>query len=256
LEPAILTGPPGVPFARLVRTELRKLTDTRASRWLVIAICAITPIVVAITLFTVKPDDLTYVKFVDLTQTPQKFLLPILGILTVTTEWSQRTGLITFTLAPNRGRVLLAKATATLTLGLMVIAVAFSAAAVGNLLGPAIRHGNGSWSFGLSGFRDIIIVQLTGLAQGLAFAMLFLVAAAAIIAYYVVPSLSSFVFNSIPGLKTVKSWLDLNSAQTPLYNHNITGSGWIQLLVAVLIWVALPAALGVARALRSEIKSG
>jgi ABC-type transport system involved in multi-copper enzyme maturation permease subunit len=255
LPPADLTGPAGVPFGRLVRTELRKLTDTRAGTWLLAAIVTITPIVVAVMLFTAKPQSLTYVKFVDITQTPQKFLLPLLGILTITTEWSQRTGLLTFTLAPHRGRVLRAKATATFLLGLLVIAAAFGTAAIGNLLGAGLRHGNGSWSFGVSGFRDILIVQFTGLAQGLAFGMLLLISAAAIIAYYVLPTLSSFAFTSIPGLKSIKAWFDLNSAQTPLYNHDITGHGWVQLLCAVLIWVALPAVLGVARVLRSEIKS-
>ncbi|MCW2930352.1 MAG: hypothetical protein JWM19_1314 [Actinomycetia bacterium] len=255
LAPASLTGPPGVPFARLVRTELRKLTDTRAGKWLVIAIIAITPIVVAVMLITAKPSGLSYAKFVDITQTPQKFLLPVLGILTITTEWSQRTGLVTFTLAPDRGRVLRAKATAILLLGLVVIAVAFAAAAIGNLLGVALRAGNGSWSFGIGGFRDIVIVQLTGLAQGLAFGMVLLISAAAIVAYYVLPTLSSLAFGGIPALKGVKAWFDLNSAQTTLYNRDITGRGWVQLLVAVLIWVAVPAVFGVARVLRSEIKS-
>jgi ABC-type transport system involved in multi-copper enzyme maturation permease subunit len=254
LSPAPLTGRPGVPFARLVRTELRKLTDTRAGKWLLIAITATTPIVVLVMLVSVHPNDLTYDKFVDLTQTPQKVLLPILGVLTITTEWSQRTGLVTFTLAANRGRILLAKATATLLLGLFVIAVAFAAAAIGNVLGAALRNGNGSWSFGASGFRDITILQLTGLAQGLAFGMLLLTTAAAIIAYYLLPSLSSFAVNSIAALKGSKDWYDLNSAQNALYNHDITGRGWAQLLTAVTIWVVLPAVFGVVRVLHSEVK--
>ena len=255
LEPAALGGRPGVPFGRLVRTELRKLTDTRAGKWLVIAIIAITPLVVAIMLIVAKPDTLTYAKFVDITQTPQKFLLPVLGILTITSEWSQRTGLVTFTLAPDRGRVLRAKATATLLLGLVVIAVAFAAAAIGNALGAALRHGNGSWTFGAGGFRDITIVQLSGLAQGLAYGMLLLISAAAIVAYYVLPTLSSLLSGTVASLKGSKAWFDLNSAQSPLYTHDMTGHAWAQLAVAVLIWVALPAGLGVIRVLHSEVKS-
>jgi hypothetical protein len=48
------------------------------------------------------------------------------GILTVSSEWSQRTGLLTFTLEPNRKRVLLAKLSATLVLGVLVILAGFS----------------------------------------------------------------------------------------------------------------------------------
>jgi hypothetical protein len=60
----------GIPFGRLVKTELRKLTDTRASKWLLIAIVAITPVVVTVMLFAAAPKNLTYNKLVDYTQTP------------------------------------------------------------------------------------------------------------------------------------------------------------------------------------------
>jgi ABC-2 type transport system permease protein len=254
-RPATATARPGVPFARLFKAELRKLSDTRSGRWLLIAIIATTPLVVAVMLVTAAPKDLTYEKFVDFTQTPQKILLPVLGILTITTEWSQRTGLVTFTLEPDRRRVLLAKAGATLLLGLMVIMITFGSAAAGNLLGTALRHGDGSWSFGASGFLDIALVLLTGLAQGLAYGMLLLISAAAIVAFYVLPNLSSVLFSSVPALRDTGQWVDLNKAQGPLYDHHLTGQQWAQVLTATLIWVVLPAVLGVLRVLRTEVKS-
>ena len=67
-------------------------------------------------------------------------------------------------------------------LGLSVIAIAFAAAVAGNLAGLALRHGNGSWAFGAAGFRDITLVQLTGVIQGVAFGALLLISAAAIVA--------------------------------------------------------------------------
>ncbi|SEG86277.1 hypothetical protein SAMN05216223_11752 [Actinacidiphila yanglinensis] len=256
LEPAPLAGPAGVPFGRLVRVELRKLVDTRASRWLLAGIAALTPVIVVVMLVAVKPHDLTYEKFVDFTQAPQKYLLPVLGILTVTSEWSQRTGLVTFTLAPNRGRVLCAKAAAALLAGLLVIVLAFVAAAAGNALGGPLRGGDGSWSFGAGGFRDIVLVLLIGLAQGLAFGMLLLVSAAAIVTYFVLPNVSSVVFNTAPGLKADEKWFDLNTSTSSLYSHDTTPHGWLQMLSATLIWVVLPAVPGVLRVLRSEVKSG
>lgn len=254
-RPAIVVGRPGVPFGRLFKAELRKLADTRSGRWLLIAIIATTPLVVAVMLVTAAPKDLTYDRFVDFTQTPQKILLPVLGILTITSEWSQRTGLVTFTLEPNRKRVLLAKAGATLVLGLMVVMITFGSAAVGNILGAALRHGDGSWSFGAGGFGDITLVLLTGLAQGLAYGMLLLISAAAIVAFYVLPNLSSVLFSSVPALKGTGRWVDLNKAQGPLYDHHLTGQQWAQVVTATLIWVALPAALGVSRVLRTEVES-
>ena len=255
-SPAPLTGPAGVPFGRLLRAELRKLTDTRSGRWLLIVVMALTPIIDVVMLAVAKPQSLTYAEFVDVTQSPQKVLLPLLGLLSVTTEWSQRTGLVTFTLEPDRMRVLRAKFAATLLLGLAVIAVALAAAAVCNLLGSTLRHSDGSWAFGIGGFRDILILQASGLVEGLAFGMLLLVSAAAIVGFFVLPFLSTLLFSSVAALKGVSGWLDLNSAQDPLYKHDITGGGWAQLAVAVLIWVALPTAAGMLRVRRGEIKSG
>jgi hypothetical protein len=54
ITPAAADRDAGIPFGRLVRTELRKLYDTRASRWLLIAIAAITPIVMVVLVFALS----------------------------------------------------------------------------------------------------------------------------------------------------------------------------------------------------------
>ena len=244
-----------IPFARLVRTELRKLTDTRASRWLLAAVLGIGPIVVVVLLFALARKDLTYNKLVDYSSTPEKILLPALGLLAMTSEWSQRTGLTTFTLVPRRRRVLVAKFVATLSLGLAVTAIMFTAAAAGNLLGAWLRHGNGSWSFGATGFAEITLVQAIGLVEGMAFGMALLLSAAAIVAYYVAPNLWSVLFATSP-LRHAGSWVDLNKAAGNLYNQNINGTGWLQLLVAATLWIMIPLIIGVWRISRTEIKSG
>ena len=56
------------------------------------------------------PDDqIVYDNFGAAIGIPMTLLLPIMALLSVTSEWSQRSGLTTFTLVPNRGRVILAK---------------------------------------------------------------------------------------------------------------------------------------------------
>lgn len=244
-----------VPFTRLVTTELRKLVDTRAGRWLLIAIVATTPLVVAGMLVIAEPKNLTYAKFADFTLEPQKLLLPVLGILSVTSEWSQRTGLVTFTLEPRRGRVLTAKFAATFLLGLLALVIAFLASAVGNLLGSSLRHGDGSWSFGAGGFRDLALVQFSNVAQGLAFGMLLLVSSTAIVMFFVLPNLSGVLFGTVGSLKVAGRWLDINQAQGNLYDHVMNTRHWAQLLVATMLWVLIPAVLGGMRVLRSEVKS-
>lgn len=245
-----------VSFARLIHVELRKLLDTRTNRWVLAVITASTPVVIAVMLIVAHPADLTFDKLLDYTQTPQKILLPALGILAMTSEWSQRTGLVTFTLIPSRRRVLTAKFVAVIALGLIVIATAFAVAALGNLLAGTLAHGNGSWSFSAPDAGQIVLVQLTGLVQGMAFGMALLSSAAAIAAYYVVPNLSTVLFRSSSALHSAAPWLDLNQAQAPLYTHDITGAGWIHLLVAATIWILAPLFIGITRVSRAEVTSG
>lgn len=244
-----------IPFDRLVRTELRKTCDTRAGRWLLIALAAITPLVIMALLFALSPAQLTFNKLVDFSSTPEKVLLPALGILAMTAEWSQRTGLVTFTLVPRRHRVLLAKFIATLCLGIASTAIMFAACAIGNVLGATLRGGNGSWSFGFSGFGGITLVMLVGLVEGMAFGMALLVTPAAIVGYYVLPNLWSAIFATVGGLKAAEAWVDLSEATGNLYNQQMTGKGWLELLVAFSMWVVVPLAIGVWRVNRTEVKT-
>ena len=245
-------GSSPIPFGRLVRTELRKLTDTRAGRWLLATLLAATPIVAVVMVFSMATKDLNYAKFVDFTSTPEKILLPILGILTMTSEWSQRTGLVTFVLEPRRGRVLLAKVVAALALGVGLSAAMLATSVVGNVLGMAVRGGKGSWGFAGQVSGEVTVVLISWLLLGIALGMALLVTAAAILVAFVVPNMFSAFFGS--GSKSTTAWFDLNQAQSPLYSHDITGRGWIQLLVASLLWIGVPMVLGVMRVRRAEVK--
>lgn len=242
-----------IPTLRLVRVELRKLIDTRANRWLLATILATTPVVVAVMLFAVAPRDLTFDRVLDITQTPQKVLLPAVGILAVTSEWSQRTGLVTFTLVPDRGRVLRAKFAAVLMLGTLVILTVLAAAALGTVLGQ-LRGGSGSFAIGVSGASEVALVLLTGLVQGVAFGMALLHSAAAISLFYVVPNIWSVLFSASSVSSERAAWFDLNQAQGPLYDHAMTAVSWIRLLSAVTVWVFVPLVVGLLRLRRAEIK--
>jgi len=63
----------------------------------------------AVVLFA-SDADLTYSSFAAAIGVPMTIILPVIAILSVTGEWSQRSGLTTFTLVPHRGRVIFAKA--------------------------------------------------------------------------------------------------------------------------------------------------
>jgi len=245
-----------VPLSRLVRVELRKMVDTRAGRWLLVAIVGLTLAAVVLFAFFGSDGDKTYWNFVGITATPQGFLLPVLGILSVTSEWSQRTGLVTFTLEPHRGRVLAAKVAAVLILGVGFVVLLLAAAAGGNVLGSSLG-GDGSWAFGVGEASRVFLLQLLGLLGGLAFGVVLLNSAAAIVASFVLPLATGLLFNLVPALADSAAWIDLGTAQAALFDFQgtITRAEWLQLLVTSLWWVWIPLAAGVVRVLRAELKS-
>jgi ABC-2 type transport system permease protein len=205
-------------------------------------------------LFVASPKDLTYETFVAAAGIPQSILLPVLGILLITSEWSQRTGLVTFTLEPNRWRILWAKTLAAIILGLVAVVTAFVIAAVVNVIGMSLRDGAGTWGWGFSDYADIGLLQLLGILSGLAYGMVLLNSAAAIVLSFALPTVTSIVF-SWNKLADAAPWLDPNTAQTPLSDRNMTSTDWGHLAVNVGLWIVLPLAVGAWRVLRSEVKS-
>src|SRR4029453_8334514 len=101
-------------LGRLIAVELRKMVNTRAGFWLQLAPVAINVVAVVPRLLVGDAADHTFQSVLDLGLQPAAILLPVLGILLVTSEWSQRTGMITFALVPVRSRVLGAKLIASL----------------------------------------------------------------------------------------------------------------------------------------------
>ncbi len=241
-----------IPMRRLVRVEIRKMADTRSGTWLLIGLAALTLVITVIYFVTADPPERTFLHFMSATLGPQGFLLPVLGILLVTSEWSQRTGLVSFTLVPLRGRVLTAKVLAGLLVGVgaIVLSVAFAAlaAVIGGSPG-AFAH------FGPDELGKFGILQLTGIVQGLGFGLLFLSSAPAIVSYFVFPTALNIVASLWSPLADVQPWIDLWASQAPLFTaEDLSGTQWAQIGTSNLIWVVLPFVIGIARVLRAEVK--
>lgn len=239
----------GVPFHRLVRVELRKMIDTRAGMWMLGVMAAASLLVVAAILIWGNAANLTYVDFLGLATLPMAILLPILGVMAATAEWSQRTGLVTFTLEPRRGRVVAAKVLAAILLGLVVIAAGVAAAAIGAAIGGG---GVGNPTAAILGGMLLSLLLYT--VQGLAFGFLFLNTPIAIVSVLALPTLWGILGSMIPALDRIAGWLDLERTLQPLTAGDIAGEGWLRLLTAVAVWIGLPLAVGTYRVLTREVK--
>jgi ABC-2 type transport system permease protein len=242
----------GMPFARVFRTELRKLVDTRASRALLAGMVVLTPAVVLVTLLVADHDDLTYDDLVNYCQTPQKVLLPAIAILAITSEWSQRTALTTFTLVPDRRRILAAKLASIVVVALCLTLLILGSAAVGMAVAPATGESL-HWDFGPVEALSMFVIQVVGALEGAGIGLLVLSSAGAVVAFYVVPNLWSLLLNAV-GFQDHASWVDINQALGNLYGHEQGGTAVLQLLTAAALWVLLPVVVGTWRVVRAEPK--
>src|SRR6188768_2480098 len=119
-----LSGTAATPFSRLVRVELRKSYDTRAGFWLLgaIGVLVLLAEVIAVWVTAVQDEPMEFGDFIGTAAFLTSFLLPVLGIMVMTTEWTQRTAMVTFALEPRRSLVIVAKMLVGVLLTLATVA--------------------------------------------------------------------------------------------------------------------------------------
>ncbi len=99
--------------------EWRKSIDTRAARWLLTAIALLTAGAAMVPLFLPQEIQQGWPSYLGMTALVLALLLPLVSIMTLTSEWGQRSVLVTFTQEPRRGRVVAAKVLSGLALALL-----------------------------------------------------------------------------------------------------------------------------------------
>ncbi len=243
-----------VPFRRLLGLELRKMLDTRAGRWLLIGIGAITAGALVI-LFFVDSGHHRFEDFLTATTMPQAVLLPVVGILAVTSEWSQRTGLVTFTLEPRRSRVSWAKFLSAMLVGGAAVGLSLGLAAVAHQAAITFRGYGGDWALDNNTLLGAALFVLLGVAQGVGFGMLLRNTPAAVVLYFALPSAWGILVSMTTWLDGVGDWLYLNRTMNALFVvESMTGEQWAQLGTSVGVWIVLPVVAGMLILRRAEVK--
>jgi ABC-2 type transport system permease protein len=255
-----VSGTPPIPFGRLFTVELRKAVDTRAGRWLIGVTIGVALLAEVIYLIVAVNKDLdgSYGSFVAASAFVSSFLLPILGVMLVSSEWSQRTAMTTFALEPRRMRIVWAKMLAGMSLTAFVVAFALVVGLLFVLLFAAFQGQSPDWAFGWSGFAGFVINQTFAMLSGFALACLLLNTPAAIVVYvvyrYVLPGLLALGSALMDWFSHVAPWIDFQSAQSELYDMPLTASQWWHLVVSGFIWLVVPLVIGLWRISRAEVK--
>ena len=239
---------PGI--GRLVAVELRKMVNTRAGLWLQITMVALTAAVVIGRRVFGEGGDHTFAGVLDVGLQPAALLLPITGILLVTSEWTQRTGMVTFALVPVRSRVLGAKLIASLVLALAALVMAVAVVGAGVLVAsPGV---NGTWSDAATLIGQSAVFLTTGMVVGVAFGAVLLASTPAILALFALPITWTAVA-SLSFFAGAAPWLDTRLALAPLHEEVLSATQWAQAGTALALWMLLPLLIGIWRITRQEV---
>ena len=246
-----------IPLTRVVRVELRKMFDTRSGFWLIASI-AITGLLATVATVAFAPDDqLTYYTFAKAIGYPITIILPMVALLSITSEWSQRSGLTTFTYVSSRRRVVGAKTVSAVTVAIASMLFAFVAGAIGNVVGSAIAGVPTIWDLTLGHALTIVLGNLVSLSIGTMLGMVLRSSAGGLVMYFVlvllVPNLSALLATSQDWYHDLQPWVDLPYAQSFLFEGMETGLQWAHVITAVTLWIVLPGIYGLRRVMRSEV---
>ena len=249
-----------IPFSRLAVVEARKLIDTRSGRTLVSIVVVLMVLAVGLPVLVNASNDLplTYRSLLDISMIPTALLLPVLGVLSVTGEWSQRTHMVTFTLEPRRERIVGAKVVAVAAVAVLIALVGMAFTAIAYAVYGSLGVGSVDWTLTIAQGVGFIVTEVLGVLTGVGFGILLLNTPAAIVCFaafaYVLPVIFAIVQVGVPALADVLPWIDFIGAQAPLTDGALTAEAWGHLLVSGAIWLFLPIAVGVLRVVRADIK--
>lgn len=250
--------PAPIPFTRVAAVELRKMFDTRSGFWLMASIAILAVLATAATIIFAPEDEHTYETFATAIGFPMSVVLPMIAVLSVTSEWSQRSALTTFTLVPHRGRVIAAKAVVTVVIGAASMVLAAAVGALGNVVGTAISGAETTWNVSVTEFAYIVLGNEIGMAIGFMLGLLFRNSPGAIVGYFVyslvLPGVSGALMSTQEWFRDNGGWLDFNYASMQLFEGQMSGQDWAQLAVTSVPWLIIPTIVGLRLVLRSEVK--
>ncbi|MDX2969136.1 ABC transporter permease [Kribbella solani] len=241
----------GQSFLKLVTIELRKSVNTRSGRVLIAAILLIALAALAWQVTHLPAGDVTFDYLLSAAVTGVMLLLPVIGVMTMTSEWTQRTALTTFTLSPRRVRVQLAKFASAIVLSVLVLSVVVLLTLVTTALTGAVTDHAASYA-GLGGlFAGAYLTVALNVVMGAAFGAVIPQTAVGILAYFIAPTVWSMAGPAL--FKDNAKWLDVFGALGRIAERDLHGAV-PETLTAVGVWIVLPTIAGLWASSRREVK--
>lgn len=240
-------------LATLVGVEVRKSVDTRTGRWLLVVLGVLVLLALVAAVWATDRAAWGFSSFLTISTIPLLLLLPVLGVLLVSSEFSQRTALLTLSLVPSRNRLVVSKLLAAVVLALVATLTTSALTAAATGVATAMEPGT-SWAV-----EPVVLLQTTvglviWLLVGAAFGLAFQNTPAAVVTYLLLPSILFPLQNLFPGIAGAVGWLDLGTAGAAMLDtETMTAEQWARVGTAVAVWFGIPLAVGWLRLQRRDI---
>ncbi|ARC56417.1 hypothetical protein AS850_04930 [Frondihabitans sp. 762G35] len=237
----------------LVLVEIRKATDTRAARWLLVCIAGLS---VGAALLSQSLYS-TFGEFVAGPGLPLTALLPIVSVLAMAGDWTQRTAMTTFALVPRRLLILSARLVAAVLTVLGITAVVTSVTGIAFAILHPAEMADTSARQVVRALGPVFALALSAALTGIAMGSLLLNTPLAIAVTLLVPF--GYEIAITVAFPHVGPWISSLAFSSWLSDPHLTwqGSGEArglgQALTSFGLWVIAPIALGWWRQLRKEV---
>jgi ABC-2 type transport system permease protein len=239
----------------LVRVEIRKLLDTRASLWIQ-AIVLLLCLAVTAAAFALPAEARSVQTFASYIGAVISLLMPVIAILSLTSEWANGSVVTSAVLIPRRWRTVGAKFVALTLFATAWTVVAFALASAATAIAAGtIDNTDQLWNLTT---RDVFTFWLgivLSTIMGAAFGAVFMDPAIGIVVYLVLPVAWTVVGQLVESAADLAQWLDSSIT----YSHLLDGSmdaarDWWEVAASTAVWVLVPLVIGLVRLARREVK--
>lgn len=282
LPPRIITPISRVSFLSLTVVALRKTADTRSGK----ALLGLTALlIIGLNGVWFYQQDSAYTKYLNamrdsggemphpgesgidlpvylanVISQPAGFMsliLAVVGIMSITTDWSHKSVMTTFILEPRRWRNSAAGVLAALLLSIVFSALTLlSSSATLAIFVATHETTSARWGTWWT-YTSLVLFNLSLMSIGVAIGTLAQNTAAGISAFLFLPMIVA-TLSAIPN-ETVQNMVlwssPLGNTTNLLQDTVISGKSLQKLLSTLAIWVAIPYLLGLWRMIRREVKS-
>ncbi|MEV5961826.1 ABC transporter permease [Kribbella sp. NPDC051952] len=241
----------GQSFLKLVTIELRKSLNTRSGRVLIAAILLLAAAAIAWQGTHLPKQGAGFDGFLGAASTGVMLLLPVIGVMAMTSEWTQRTALTTFTLSPRRIRVQFAKFASAIVLSVVVMTGVVALAFAGTALTGVLADRSMSYADLGGQLAGAYLTVALNVVMAAAFGAVIAQTAVAILVFFIAPTAWSLAGPAL--FKDNANYLDVFGALGRIAERDLHGMV-PETLTAVGVWIVLPTIVGLWASSRREVK--